>query len=712
MEPLRKTENDIADITSAAKKHVRIQSENYQLENTGAEQQQFRTATAEDIAYNAIDRRTTYYKTESAYNENRITEKAFNDRADDSVSERVDSTGSSPSSPQLPSDNISNMPQISISDSEPEAGYNRYVINITDKSFGLWKNAADISESEEKIEELDKKIREKYIQRFYITKGDSKKKRLLFNYYGNTRLTGHMEYKEILKAGKLGVQISRDKINRNDYEKIMQKADRKAFERRAAGRLMFRKGVSLANDESISEDENIADFRRAGKRAVRGTAMLARKSVKTLKRNNNIYARYELEEMRNRALKSEHKRLMSKYEKSVRKQQLREAASKEQKKKLKKKMVQQRAMEEGNFFTRTKSQLAIKKSSRKYQQLRQKRFLASLAATFVLVVLAIILVMALFLGIIAVTQGGTELYASSVTQNDYATLTVATTYLTKLEADLDEYLNVERELLEAELEEEYGPEIYEYIYDLASFGFSANSLMAYLSAVHGSFTFSDIQSELDSIFDEMYHLEITVKLEDREIREYNPATHEYETVIVKKKICYVTLEKTELEEVIEARLPSELKAQYEAYWLSSGGQQVYAPVMREDWTNRISSNYGERIHPISGERKFHKGVDIAVPQGTKLYSAVKGTVIKSNYSDSAGNQVTVQTESGWAVTFMHMSSRAVTVGQKVEQGDFLGLSGNTGNSTGPHLHLQVEDANNNTINPVFIIPQRCTILSD
>jgi len=56
---------------------------------------------------------------------------------------------------------------------------------------------------------------------------------------------------------------------------------------------------------------------------------------------------------------------------------------------------------------------------------------------------------------------------------------------------------------------------------------------------------------------------------------------------------------------------------------------------------------------------------------------------------------------------MHMDTLAVRPGDKVMQGDFLGHSGNTGRSTGPHLHLEVRDANDNPINPIFIVPQNC-----
>ena len=109
-------------------------------------------------------------------------------------------------------------------------------------------------------------------------------------------------------------------------------------------------------------------------------------------------------------------------------------------------------------------------------------------------------------------------------------------------------------------------------------------------------------------------------------------------------------------------MPQDELKQYGDYRLSPGGQQVYSPVMREDWTNLISSNFGERIHPITKERKMHNGVDIAVPIGTHVYSAVNGTVILARYSESAGNWVKVRTESGWTVVMMHMGSLTVSEG--------------------------------------------------
>ena len=90
--------------------------------------------------------------------------------------------------------------------------------------------------------------------------------------------------------------------------------------------------------------------------------------------------------------------------------------------------------------------------------------------------------------------------------------------------------------------------------------------------------------------------------------------------------------------------------------------------MREDWTDRISSNFGSRLHPIDGTVRQHNGVDIAVPEGTRLYSACSGTVTTARYSDSAGYMVTVTAENGYKVTFMHMKSYIVAANQTIQAG--------------------------------------------
>jgi murein DD-endopeptidase MepM/ murein hydrolase activator NlpD len=571
----------------------------------------------------------------------------------------------------------------------------------------LAKNSRALSENEKLQQRLES--RRKDIQKGYtrFSAGEhSTNEKVRLRYYGRLDLTGEAELAHLGRLKYTG-RITREKMTRDEYEKLLNRRGRKSFKRRTKGRLLFHGIKTITDEETLSEDELTAsmkrNIRRTGRVAMAGT----RRNIRTIKSQNNIYARLDQTRQREQVLRDKRERLLSDAKKKERKKQLRDEKSREQKKKLKKQMVQLQVQEEGNFFRRTKQGILIKRRAKKVRKQAVKRTMSTIFALAGIGVFFFIICIILFLVLIAVFVGSSEYYASAVTQNDYGTITDATEYFRKLETDLDEYLNADREALEEELEAEHGPDIYEYVYQLADFGFSANTLIAYLSAVYGSFTLEDVKEELQSVFEEMYTLTIEVKEEDREVSSYNPDTGDYENVTEPKKICYIILEKKELEEVVEPRMTPEQMELYKNYRLSTGGQQVYGPVMREDWTNLISSNFGVRIHPITKERKEHNGVDIAVPIGTHLYSAVDGTVILAAYSESAGNWVKVQTDTGWTVIFMHMDSLTVSTGQQVRKGDHLGYSGNTGRSTGPHLHLEVRNPDDKPLNPIFIIPQTC-----
>lgn len=579
-----------------------------------------------------------------------------------------------------------------------------------DETPELSKNTQALLENEKLQERLDgkRKTVQKGYTRFSLGEHSTKEK-LQFRYYGRINITGKGEEQEILHWGRLKFsgRVAREKMTRDDYGELLHRQSKRSFRRRTEGRLLFQMAKRAVEDEAIAEDEIFGDAKRRLRRMGRIAMSTTRKNIRTIKYHNNVYNRLVQAEGRERVLKDKREKLLSDAKRKRQKEQIRAEKSRAQKKKLKKQMAQMRVREEGNFFRRTRHNIFVKRRAKKVRRQAVKRTLSTIISVLGLTVFFLILGMILIVILIAIFAGGSQYYATAVTQNDYATLSDATGYFRKLETDMDEYLNADREALEAELEEEYGPEIYEYIYDLAEFGFSANTLMSYLSAVYGSFTLADVQAELDSLFEEMYTLTIDVKLEDRIVSEYNPSTGDYEDVTRKKKICYITLEKKELEEVVEGRMTPDQLEQYGNYHLSTGGQQVYSPVIREDWTNLISSNFGERIHPITKERKMHNGVDIAVPIGTHVYSAVDGTVILAGYSESAGNWVKVRTETGWTVVMMHMDSLTVSEGQTVKKGDHLGYSGNTGRSTGPHLHLEVRNPSDQPMNPIFIIPQNC-----
>ncbi len=103
----------------------------------------------------------------------------------------------------------------------------------------------------------------------------------------------------------------------------------------------------------------------------------------------------------------------------------------------------------------------------------------------------------------------------------------------------------------------------------------------------------------------------------------------------------------------------------------------------------LTSAFGYRIHPITGVPHSHTGIDIGAAGGTTITAAKAGTVITSAYHWSYGNYVVISHGSGNTTLYAHMSRRAVSEGQTVSQGQTIGYVGNTGNSKGNHLHLEV-----------------------
>lgn len=103
----------------------------------------------------------------------------------------------------------------------------------------------------------------------------------------------------------------------------------------------------------------------------------------------------------------------------------------------------------------------------------------------------------------------------------------------------------------------------------------------------------------------------------------------------------------------------------------------------------ISSAFGWRMHPITGDRRFHAGTDLAAPIGTPVLAAYAGQVAIADFLGGYGLTVTLDHTKGTQQTlYAHLSELFVKPGEVVKQGDVIGLSGSTGNSTGPHLHFE------------------------
>ncbi len=163
---------------------------------------------------------------------------------------------------------------------------------------------------------------------------------------------------------------------------------------------------------------------------------------------------------------------------------------------------------------------------------------------------------------------------------------------------------------------------------------------------------------------------------------------------------------SEEEEAVQARIKALIKKmeEEEAARRAAAGQS--GPTSNPGgyiWptsSRYITSTVGGRASPGGIGSTNHKGTDIGrVGYNSSIYAAKSGQVIISEYSKSYGHYVVVYHGAGNTTLYAHMSSRKVSVGQTVKQGDVLGITGSTGNSTGPHLHFEVKE-NNTIINPI------------
>lgn len=112
-----------------------------------------------------------------------------------------------------------------------------------------------------------------------------------------------------------------------------------------------------------------------------------------------------------------------------------------------------------------------------------------------------------------------------------------------------------------------------------------------------------------------------------------------------------------------------------------------------------ASGYGMRIDPIYKTAKFHEGMDFSANIGTPIYATGNGTVTKAGWQSGYGKVVIINHGYGYETLYAHMNDIDVRVGQKVIRGEVIGKVGNTGKSTGPHLHYEVH-VKGKVVNPV------------
>ena len=197
--------------------------------------------------------------------------------------------------------------------------------------------------------------------------------------------------------------------------------------------------------------------------------------------------------------------------------------------------------------------------------------------------------------------------------------------LTRLELDLQNEID--------RVETDY-PGYDEYSYNLGAIGHNPFTLISYLSAVHTEFTASEVESEIQALFDEMYTLALTPDTETRTRTVTDPDTgeeteeeYEYEEEEeYEVSILRVTLTVIPLESLVSGKMDTEQAEIFAMYRETNGLLQEFASPLDLYWYYYVSSYYGYRKNPVTGNEEFHRGVDIAVPTGTTVYAAHDGMV--------------------------------------------------------------------------------------
>lgn len=133
---------------------------------------------------------------------------------------------------------------------------------------------------------------------------------------------------------------------------------------------------------------------------------------------------------------------------------------------------------------------------------------------------------------------------------------------------------------------------------------------------------------------------------------------------------------------------------------------------KEDWlapvtAGVVTSDCGKRENPLLHKQELHDGLDIAVPQGTEVVAVKSGTVTEVRISATYGKLLRFETTDGYMILYAHLSEILVGQGEKIKQGQVVAKSGNTGLSTGPHLHYGIY-REGKLLNPMEYLPERAT----
>ena len=256
----------------------------------------------------------------------------------------------------------------------------------------------------------------------------------------------------------------------------------------------------------------------------------------------------------------------------------------------------------------------------------------------------------------------------------------------------------------------------EYRFNIGDISHNPFELIAFLTAVYNDFTLAEVQATMQEIFNEQYNLTFTPEVEIRTRTETRTGSYTWtdsegnrhtETYTYTVEVEYewfilnVNLTAQSFTSVIYSRMDEEQLQRFNILMVTKGNRQyLQSPFGDMNWLPFVTSYYGWRIHPISGARERHWGLDIGLPEGTEILSGQDGTVIFAENSGGYGLLVVIDDGEGLVSRYAHCSVLYVSVGDIVSAGDLIARVGSTGDSTGPHLHLEIIK-NGRHLNPLI-----------
>ena len=245
-----------------------------------------------------------------------------------------------------------------------------------------------------------------------------------------------------------------------------------------------------------------------------------------------------------------------------------------------------------------------------------------------------------------------------------------------------------------------------------------NGQISYIDVLFGAKDMQDFLTRMDllkrvikydydlvkTVMDKMKEIESAQKELDKDQEELEPQVQDAEdkkdVMLLKKRKQQKLIDKMKNDKATLDRQYEELMAAskevtkmiqqrqggyaYDSGSYSGGNGSMSWPI-----SGPIASPFGWRVHPISGSRRFHSGLDIGGDYGMAVHAAADGTVIYSGWISGYGNAVIIDHGGGITTLYGHNQSLSVSVGQSVSRGQVIAACGSTGNSTGPHCHFEV-----------------------